>query len=225
MTLVGGSISLVHTSPQIGGAFIALLPTLALIANGLSWGLRSLRQASLTTAGEANALLTETIANIRVVHSYTAEAQVKEKYSAALDEASRAKIRLATATGALFALVKLGGSAIVAAICLYGGYLVNEGVLSSGDIAKLLAQSMKVQSAASKFSKATVSTVQVIVAMRRHCFDSDFGHWYRHTVTVVFCMCLIGVECDSQHRHPSICRYCTGQRQSARNGDGLPCVR
>lgn len=62
------------------------------------------------------------------------------RYHTALDEASRAKVRLATATGATFALVKLGSNAIMAAICAYGGYLVKNGDLTSGDVAKLLAQ-------------------------------------------------------------------------------------
>ena len=67
-------------------------------------------------------------------------ARITNRYHTALDEASRAKVRLATATGATFALVKLGSNAIMAAICAYGGYLVKNGDLTSGDVAKLLAQ-------------------------------------------------------------------------------------
>jgi len=100
VTLVGGSLSLIQTSPQIGGVFVALLPTMALVANGLSYGLRNLRNTASRTAGDANGILNEAITNVRVIHSFTAEAHTKRKYHAALDDASAAKVKLATATGA-----------------------------------------------------------------------------------------------------------------------------
>ncbi len=97
--LVGGSVSLVQTSPQIGGVFVALLPTMAIVANGLSYGLRNMRHTASRSAGNANAVLTEAVTNVRVIHSFTAEAHTKQKYHKALSEASTAKVRLATATG------------------------------------------------------------------------------------------------------------------------------
>ena len=86
------------------------------------------------------------------------------RYHEALDEASAAKVRLATATGVMFALIQLGAKGVIASICAYGGYLVNNGELTSGDIAKLLAQAMRVQGAASKFSNAAVRTLQALSA-------------------------------------------------------------
>ena len=73
-------MSLVQTSPQIGGVFVALLPTMALVANGLSYGLRNLRLSASRSAGDANAILSEAVSNVRVIHSFTAEAHTKQKF-------------------------------------------------------------------------------------------------------------------------------------------------
>ena len=78
---MGGSISLVHTSPQIGGAFVTLMPMMAVIANALSYGLRNLRRSAAESAGTANALLAESIGNVRVIHSFTAEEYSKQRYA------------------------------------------------------------------------------------------------------------------------------------------------
>ncbi|HWE44267.1 MAG TPA: ABC transporter transmembrane domain-containing protein [Gemmatimonadaceae bacterium] len=136
--LIGGIILLTQTHPQLTLTTLAVVPIV--IGAAFIFG-RMLRRASTGVQdriAEATAAANEAFAQIRVVQSFTREAEEVRRYDEKLGEAVTAAVKRATIRGSFFGVITFVAFGAVVIVLWQGGRLVLSGELTAGALVGFL---------------------------------------------------------------------------------------
>jgi ABC transporter fused permease/ATP-binding protein len=135
---VGGVGFLVYTSPRLTALMLAVVPAVAVGAVVYGRRVRRLArdvQDALANAGE---VAEESIAGIRTVRAFVAEAKEGERYAGAIGRALALARRRILAGGTFMAVASFASYAAAALVFWYGGRLVLRGEMSVGQLTSFL---------------------------------------------------------------------------------------
>lgn len=166
--LVGGLASLLLISPALTGGMVAVSLPAVVAGNAFFYFLRSRSREYSDASAAASAVAAESLANVRLVKSYTGEEAALAKFEGKHDEAGRLAVGLGAYAGVFHACLSLGMSGVIGGVLWGGSQLVQAGQLTQGDLAAFVAQAVGLQRSlmsgsalAAKLSRAggTVSRV------------------------------------------------------------------
>ncbi len=136
--LTGGVILLTQTHPQLTATTLAVVPIV--VGAAFVFG-RMLRRASTGVQdriAEATASANEAFAQIRVVQSFTREAEEVRRYDERLGLAVSAALKRATIRGSFFGIITFVAFGAVVIVLWQGGRLVLSGALTAGALVGFL---------------------------------------------------------------------------------------
>ena len=136
--LTGGVILLTQTHPQLTATTLAVVPIV--VGAAFVFG-RMLRRASTGVQdriAEATASANEAFAQIRVVQSFTREAEEVRRYDERLGQAVSAALKRATIRGSFFGIITFVAFGAVVVVLWQGGRLVLSGALTAGALVGFL---------------------------------------------------------------------------------------
>ncbi|QED26596.1 ATP-binding cassette domain-containing protein [Microvenator marinus] len=141
---LGGIIVLFFTSLELSMVMVVAVPAVVGFAVYYGRKVRALSRRVQDTLADSTAIADESIAGIRTVRSFAAEAFALSQYKVAV-EASFDAARERGMVGAIFGgAVSLLGYGAVAVILGYGGHLVMEGRMSAGELTAFLLYTLMV---------------------------------------------------------------------------------
>ena len=143
--LIGGLASLVMLSPTLTASMVAVSLPAVVAGNSFFYFLRQKSREYSDASARASSVAAESLANVRLVQSYTGEEAALSKFSARHDEAGGMAVMLGAYAGVFHACLSLGMSGAVGGLLLAGGKMVASGQLSQGDLAAFVAQSVGLQ--------------------------------------------------------------------------------
>ena len=136
--LTGGVVLLTQTHPQLTATTLAVVPIV--VGAAFVFG-RMLRRASTGVQdriAEATAAANEAFAQIRVVQSFTREAEEVRRYDEKLGQAVTAAVKRATIRGSFFGVITFVAFGAVVVVLWQGGRLVLSGALTAGALVGFL---------------------------------------------------------------------------------------
>jgi subfamily B ATP-binding cassette protein MsbA len=136
--LTGGVVLLTQTHPQLTATTLAVVPLV--VGAAFVFG-RMLRRASTGVQdriAEATAAANEAFAQIRVVQSFTREAEEVRRYDEKLGQAVTAAVKRATIRGSFFGVITFVAFGAVVVVLWQGGRLVLSGALTAGALVGFL---------------------------------------------------------------------------------------
>ncbi len=171
---IGGVAVLFVTSPELATVMIIAVPTVVGLAVFYGRKVRKLSKLVQDRLADSTAVAEETIAGVRTVRSFAREPQEETRYGDAV-EASFSAARSRARVGAVFSgFVSFLGYGVVAVILYYGGSLVMEGEMTSGELTAFLLYTFMVAFALggmsglwADFMKATGSAERVFELLDR----------------------------------------------------------
>jgi subfamily B ATP-binding cassette protein MsbA len=138
IVLVGAVAMMLRTDWRLSLLIVALLPPIAAFGRYFGGRLRRISRDAQAQLGEANAVLEETLAGVRVVKAFGREAYEGGRFSAAVDRSFRLALRGAETRAAFIPAITLLGFLAVAAVLWYGGRQVLAGALTLGELVSML---------------------------------------------------------------------------------------
>ncbi len=139
---LGALAMMVITSPKLSGLVIAAIPLIVLPLVAFGRSVRRRSRAAQDTLAEATAYASEQIGAPRAMQSFTAEASVRSRFSAAVDKAYAAAQSsvLARAVLTFFAIFTIFSS--VVAVLWFGSRDVLSGAMTPGTLGQFLLYSV-----------------------------------------------------------------------------------
>ena len=170
-SLVSGSILLYTVSPSMSVYLLGLLPLGAFAGTLLGESLRTLSKKSREVANAATGIASESIANIRTIRAFASEEREIAKYQHELDTGAGLKTQMAVFSGAFYAGIGLGINMTTLLICSWGHRLVDQGVLTKGDIATIATQVQLLERSLARLSVLSASLSKAMKSSE-HIFHS-----------------------------------------------------
>ena len=137
-TAIGGVGLLLYTSPRLTLVMLAVVPPIAFGAVTYGKRLRALSREVQDALASSSDVAEESIAGMRTVRAFGAEAQEVARYGRAVDHSfalARRRIQL----GAVFmSFASFLGFAAAALVLWYGGHLVIDGLMTVGELTAFL---------------------------------------------------------------------------------------
>lgn len=140
---VGGLATLFWISPLLAGGLMALMVPLVVAGNAFGGWMRHLASLSSDASAASAGVATESLANVRVVRAFNAEAIEEERYRAALASASVQSRAVGQAISFFRGGVTLALNGLVAAVLAAGGVLVGRDQLTQGQVASFLVHTLR----------------------------------------------------------------------------------
>lgn len=134
MGFLGGIVMIAIMNLKLTVLMLSVLP--ALIVFAVLYG-RQLRRMSVKVSdalAEANAVVDETLAGIRVVQSFVREDYEIGRYRANVEKSLQLAVRRAVYSGGFIAFIVFVVFSGIAVVLWYGGHMVIEGSLSAGEM-------------------------------------------------------------------------------------------
>ncbi len=144
ITLIGGVVLMVILSPQLSLTVLVLLPVVIIAAAFFGRRLNRISTAFQDEIASANAFADETIASIRVVKWFTAEADSVEKYDAGIRRSYRIALRRARLRALFVPTVTFAAFGTLALVLWVGGRLVLAGSMTPGELVSYLLNTLTV---------------------------------------------------------------------------------
>ena len=143
-TIVGGVALLFYTSPMLTAVMLCVVPPIALGA--VYWGrkLRRLAREAQDALAGASSVAEETLAGIRTVRSFVAEAAEAARYGEAIERAYELQAKRIRVAALFMSSVTAAGFAVVTLVLWYGGRMVLAGDMSVGGLTSFLVYTMLV---------------------------------------------------------------------------------
>jgi ATP-binding cassette subfamily B protein len=144
VTILGGVAFLFWTSPLLTAMMLVVVPPIALGA--VYWGrrLRKLAREAQDALADSSAVAEESLAGIRTVRSFVAEAAEAARYAMAVERAYDAQAKRIRVAATFMAAVSAAGFAVATLVLWYGGHLVIAGEMSVGGLTSFLVYTMLV---------------------------------------------------------------------------------
>ncbi len=152
ITLIGGVTLLIVLSPVLSLSVLSFLPLVIIAATVFGRRLRRISTEFQDLVAEANALADESIASIRVVKWFGAEADVINHYDRAIRDSYRTALRRARYRAVFVPLVTFVAFSTLALVLWAGGRLVLAGDLTAGELVSFLLYTLTVAGAIGTFT-------------------------------------------------------------------------
>ena len=147
LLLVGGIALLTLTHPRLTATTLAVVPVVVGAAFFFGSRLRRASTGVQDRVAEANGLADEAFSQIRVVQSFTREAEETRRYGEQLADVVAAAIRRAKLRAVFFGVVGFIAFGGVVAVLWQGGRLVLDGALTPGALVSFLLYAITVAAA------------------------------------------------------------------------------
>ena len=167
ITLIGGVVLMVILSPQLSLTVLVLLPVVIIAAAFFGRRLNRISTAFQDEIASANAFADETIASIRVVKWFTAEADSVEKYDAGIRRSYRIALRRARLRALFVPTVTFAAFGTLALVLWVGGRLVLAGSMTPGELVSFLLYTLTVAGAIGTFTGLYSQMQEALGASRR----------------------------------------------------------
>ncbi|MDQ3327186.1 MAG: ABC transporter transmembrane domain-containing protein, partial [Chloroflexota bacterium] len=138
VVLVGAIAIMLWTDWRLSLAIVLTLVPIALFGRVFGGRLRRLSNQTQAELGDANAVLEETLAGVRVVKAYGREGYEAGRFGAAVDRAFHTALRRARVRAVFVPVITLLGFGAVTFVLWYGGREVLAGRLSPGALVSML---------------------------------------------------------------------------------------
>jgi ABC-type multidrug transport system fused ATPase/permease subunit len=170
ITIIGTVVILMGTSFKLAMFMVATLPAMAILAVVFGRYVRKLGKQAQEQVAESTALLEEVLSGIATVKSFAAEWWEFRKYSALTNSVVQTGMRNAIARGtfATFIVVFIFGS--IVALVWFGGKLVAEGEISTGDLFRFFMLSALMAGSAGGLAE-TYAQLQKSIGSTEHLLD------------------------------------------------------
>ncbi|MEO0618098.1 MAG: ABC transporter transmembrane domain-containing protein [Pseudomonadota bacterium] len=140
--LIGALTMMIITSAQLSGLVVIAIPLIIIPLVAYGRVVRRLSRRAQDTLAESSAYAAENVAEVRTLQAFTNEAEVRDRYGAAVEEtfaAARARmIARAFLTGSIIFLVF--GS--ITGVLWYGASAVFDGTISAGTLSQFVLYSV-----------------------------------------------------------------------------------
>ncbi|KAI9144326.1 P-loop containing nucleoside triphosphate hydrolase protein [Paraphysoderma sedebokerense] len=160
--ILGSVAHLIHLSPSLSLTLSISMPILYVFGNIYGHYLRKLSRQSRVYEGEASAVASEALSNIRTVKSYAAEDREIDMYLFSIDQAYQGNIKLGVHIGLFQAMTTTSIGSMILIVLYYGGSLVTQGKLKPGELMSYL---MSTQATQKSLALVGVLLGQVIKGM------------------------------------------------------------
>lgn len=167
VTLLGGVAALLVIDARLTLVMLAVVP--AVIIGGAAFGrrVRALSSAFQDRVADANADAEEAIANVRVVKSFTGEAQERRRYHAGIDASFVLALRRVRLRAVFVPAVILSMFAGITLVLWVGGRQVLAGALAPGDLIAFLLLTLFIAGSVATFTGLYAQLQQGLGASRR----------------------------------------------------------
>lgn len=143
--LVLGSLVFLFTlSPALTGIMLAVVPPIAIGAVLYGRRVRQLSKRAQDALAEAGHVAEETIGSIRTVRAFTQEEAEAARYARSIDHAYRVARARIKNTAVFISGASIAGYTSIALVLWYGGHLVIDGELSSGELTSFVLYTLTV---------------------------------------------------------------------------------
>ncbi|GAB5388567.1 MAG: hydrophobic compound transporter HcuC [Alphaproteobacteria bacterium] len=165
--LLGGSALLVHTSPQLAGLMLLVVPLVVVPIVVYGRRVRRLSAESQDRLGEVGSVMDESLHGIRIVQAFTREAETRGRFDGAVEatfSAAHARIRARAWMTALVILLAFGA---IAMVLWKGGHDVLAGRMSGGDLSAFIFYGILVSGAVGALSEVMGQLLRAAGATER----------------------------------------------------------
>lgn len=138
VVLVGGVAVMLWTDWRLSLAIVATLVPIALFGRFFGGRLRRISNRTQAELGNANTVLEETLAGVRVVKAFGREGYEAGRFGTAVDRAFEMALKRARVRAVFVPVITLLGFASVTFVLWYGGRQVLGGRLSPGELISML---------------------------------------------------------------------------------------
>ena len=152
ITLIGGIALLVFLSPVLSLTVLTFLPIVIIGAAIFGRRLNRISTEFQDEVAEANALADESIASIRVIKWFTAEAETARRYDQAIRSSYQVALRRARLRALFVPFVTFIGFGTLAVVLWVGGRLVLSGAMTPGELVSFLLYTLIVAGAIGTFT-------------------------------------------------------------------------
>ena len=144
VAITGGLGFLLYTSPRLTVLMLAVVP--AVVVAGTIYGrrIRRLSRRVQDALAEASQVAEESIAGIRTVRSFAAEAEEARRYDVAVEKSFALARTRALASSSVMGILSFAGYGAVAAVLWLGGRMAADGAMSVGQLTAFVVYTLTV---------------------------------------------------------------------------------
>eukprot|EP01133_Synstelium_polycarpum_P003651 gene3651-4194_t len=150
--IVGGVLSLFFISPKLSAAMLTILPTMVGIGTLYAGWLKKLSLRAQAAQAQSTVVAEEAMGNIRTVVAFANESLESDKFAsrnkASLDLATESGIQIGIFQG----VTSMALNAVSLLVYWYGGTLVSNGDMTSGQLTSFILHTMTMQASFSQLS-------------------------------------------------------------------------
>ena len=167
ITLIGGVALMVVLSPQLSLTVLAFLPIAIIAAAFFGRRLNRISTVFQDEIASANAFADESIASIRVVKWFTAEADASARYGKAIGRSYLVALRRARLRALFVPSVTFVAFGTLAVVLWVGGRQVLAGAMTAGELVSFLLYTLTVAAAIGTFTGLYSQLQEALGASRR----------------------------------------------------------
>ncbi|MEN3538037.1 ABC transporter ATP-binding protein [Microbispora sp. ZYX-F-249] len=138
MIFLGGVVMALRQDLRLSTLLLVALPALSAVLWAILRRLTPLSQATQRGVDQANRLVREQIAGVRVVRAFAAEERERARFAEANGTLLDASVRAARLAAVMYPAGMLIGNLCGVAVVWYGGHLVDDGVTQVGSLVAFL---------------------------------------------------------------------------------------
>lgn len=165
--IVGSIVLMLSLEASLTGVLMAVIPAVVLLTVQYGRFLRKLRKKFQDELAASSVIAEETISSSRTVKSFAAEQKMINLYSGNLDKSLAVGKMLALASGGFMGFVGVLTSGALALVLWYGGKLVHEQKITTGNLASFLMYTLQVAMAFGFLSSLYGDFMQALGASQR----------------------------------------------------------
>ncbi|MEW6130456.1 MAG: ABC transporter transmembrane domain-containing protein [Acidobacteriota bacterium] len=167
LILVGGIAIIAITNPKLTAVMLAIIPVVVLLTVFYGRYVRRMSTKVQDKLADANSVLEETLAAIRIVQSFAREAYEQGRYRLKIMEALQTAMRRATATGGFIAFIIFVVYSAIATILWFGSRMVIAGEITAGELTAFVLYTFVVAFTIGGMAELYTQFQQAIGATRR----------------------------------------------------------
>jgi subfamily B ATP-binding cassette protein MsbA len=167
ITLIGGVAFMVVISPRLSLTILVFLPVAIIAAAFFGRRLNRVSTSFQDEIARANAFADESIASMRVVKWFTAEADATNRYARAIGDSYRVALRRARLRALFVPSVTFLAFGTLAVVLWVGGRQVLAGTMTTGDLVAFLLYTLTVAGAIGAFTGLYSQLQEALGASRR----------------------------------------------------------
>mmetsp|Transcript_14644 Transcript_14644/g.20401 ORF Transcript_14644/g.20401 Transcript_14644/m.20401 type:complete len:714 (-) Transcript_14644:85-2226(-) len=145
--LIGGIASLFLISRRLTAMLVVLMPSMIAVGTVFARYIQRMSKDVADTAAKTNSVVMETIGNIRTVRAFNNEDLQDLRYDEKLQDLKIKNRKFGILVGVFQGAYSLSMYSVVMLVLLYGGSLVSQGTLSSGELSSYIMYAMNVNGA------------------------------------------------------------------------------